>query len=303
MFEVRDGALISRRTGQTALVEKGPDGFSMVRLMVDGRMRRLAVARVAWAIQFGAWSTGIVRLRSDGGGYGADNLIETRRGQNPYAVGQASLIKRAERDLSLLAALAGNPGATVPTLSRLAGMGPTCACLRLAALADKGWCAGPKCDARARWDLTPAGKALAVAGRPLLDDLDRDLLSTLAAASMGAVKLARRAGVCPPTVRRRAGQLAKRGLVFADPRKFYSITPVGIEALGPDAAKPPPRWLDPGRISAASAKDVTGRTFIPEATAATRSNAGKLARAAAKRNRSTPFNGGGYFERGMAEAS
>jgi hypothetical protein len=49
-------------------------------------------------------------------------------------------------------------------------------------------------------------------------------------------------------------------------------------------------------------KDVLSRTFVPEVTSAQRSQCGKLARAAAKRNRSTPFNGGGFFEP-MAEAS
>ena len=123
MFEVRDGALISLRTGEPALVEKCASGFPMVRVMVSGQMRRFAVARVARAIQFGAWPKSIVRLRSDGGGYGSDNLIEVQRGQNPYSVGQASLIKRADRDAKLLQAMASAPGATVPTLSRLVGMG------------------------------------------------------------------------------------------------------------------------------------------------------------------------------------
>jgi hypothetical protein len=180
MFEVRDGALISRRTGETALVEKGIDGFPMVRLMVEGQIRRFAVARVAWTVQFGAWPKGIVRLQSDGGGYGGDNLIETRRSQNPFAVGRASLIKRAERDAGLLQAMARSPGATVPTLSRLAGVGATCACVRLSKLADRGLCTGPKCDARARWDLTPAGQALAGDAIPVLDDRDRQVLAELA---------------------------------------------------------------------------------------------------------------------------
>jgi DNA-binding IclR family transcriptional regulator len=256
MFEVRDGALISRRTGETALVEKGIDGFPMVRLMVEGQIRRFAVARVAWTVQFGAWPKGIVRLQSDGGGYGGDNLIETRRGQNPFAVGRASLIKRAERDASLLQALARSPGATVPTLSRLAGVGATCACVRLSKLADRGLCVGPKCDARARWDLTPAGRELALSANPVvvLDDLDRQVLAALALTSMGTVKLARRVEVCPMTIRRRVRLLAQQGLVFADPRKFFSITPAGLAAL-PDAPK---RWVDQDRLRAS--KDVQARS-------------------------------------------
>jgi DNA-binding transcriptional ArsR family regulator len=257
MFEVRDGALISRRTGETALVEKGIDGYPMIRLMVEGQIRRFAIARVAWVVQFGAWPKGIIRLRSDAGGYSGDNLIETRRGQNPFAVGRASLIKRAERDASLLQAMARSPGATVPTLSRLAGVGATCACVRLSALADRGLCVGPKCDARARWDLTPAGRALAAATHPVvLDDRDRQVLSALAVVGMGITKLSRRSQLSPQTIRRRLRLLVERGLVFADPRKFFSITHAGLAAL-PDAPK---RWVNSGVISAVSARDVVTRS-------------------------------------------
>ena len=117
----------------------------------------------------------------------------------------------------------------------------------------------------------------------------------------GMCVLSRRLGTCLLTAKRRANALAERGLLIADVRRFFSITPEGIEALGPDAAKPTP-WVRVEAVAASTAKDVRDRVYIPEATAAQRSNSGKLARAAAKRNRSTPFNGGGYFERGMAEA-
>jgi hypothetical protein len=265
MFEVRNGALISRRTGETALVEKEIDGFQMVRLMVEGQIRRFAVARVAWVVCFGAWPKGIIRLRSDDGGYGGDNLVEVRRGQNPFAVGRAGLIKRAERDASLLLALARSPGATVPTLSRLAGVGATCACVRLSKLADRGLCVGPKCDARARWDLTPAGKALAAqASVVLLDDRDRQVLAALALTSMGVSKLARRVEVCPPTtIRRRVRLLVERGLVLADPRKFFSITDAGRAALGPDMPKRPAPWVKVEAVSAARARDVRTRLQHP----------------------------------------
>jgi hypothetical protein len=145
----------------------------------------------------------------------------------------------------------------VPTLSRLAGVGATCACVRLSKLADRGLCVGPKCDARARWDLTPAGKALAAVANPVvLDDRDRQVLAALAVTAMGVSKLARRVGICPMTVKRRLHILAERGLAYADPRKFFSLTPDGVAALG-DAPK---RWLDLDRLRASTAKDVQARS-------------------------------------------
>jgi hypothetical protein len=69
------------------------------------------------------------------------------------------------------------------------------------------------------------------------------------------------------TAKRRTRLLAERGLVIADPRKFFAVTPAGIEALGPDA-QPPPRWVNVAAISAASAKDVRERLYVSDITAA-----------------------------------
>jgi hypothetical protein len=111
----------------------------------------------------------------------------------------------------------------------------------------------------------------------------------LRSASMGPVRLSRRLGVCLLTAKRRGRLLAEKGLLIADARKFYSITPAGIEALGPDA-QPPPRWVNVAAISAAAAKDVCERTYLDDRAQAERSRPGKMARAAAKLNRSLPFN-------------
>ena len=77
------------------------------------------------------------------------------------------------------------PGSTLPILSRLAGTSTPCTCHRLGALSDAGLCSGPKCDPRARWELSAAGKALlASAADPVtLDHLERDLLTVLAGSS------------------------------------------------------------------------------------------------------------------------
>jgi hypothetical protein len=65
------------------------------------------------------------------------------------------------------AALAEQQGAlTVPQLSQSVGQSAPCCCVRLAKLEARGLVCGPRCDARKRWDLTPAGKALAAASAP-----------------------------------------------------------------------------------------------------------------------------------------
>ena len=53
--------------------------------------------------------------------------------------------------------------------------------------------------------------------------------------------------------------MVARGLVFADPRKFFSITDEGRAALGPNNAPRPAPWLRPEQVSAAVAKDVLQR--------------------------------------------
>jgi hypothetical protein len=122
----------------------------------------------------------------------------------------------------------------------------------------------------------------------LLDDTDRLILSTLAKAAMAPARLGRRIGTCEMTAKRRARLLAARGLLFAEDRRFYSLTDAGREALGPDAPKPTP-WVRVEAISAASSKDVQERRYVDDATSAERSRRGKMARASAKANGSIPF--------------
>lgn len=71
--------------------------------------------------------------------------------------------------------------------------------------------------------------------------------------------MSRRCSISEPTAKRRARMLAQRGLVIIDPRRFFEISAAGLEALGPSAA-PPPRWVDPMRISAAAGRDVAARS-------------------------------------------
>jgi hypothetical protein len=129
----------------------------------------------------------------------------------------------------------------------------------------------------------------------VLDQRDRQILAALALTSMGNVKLARRVEVCPMTIRRRVRLLVERGLVFADPRKFYAITPTGIAALGDAAPQKPAPWVKVEAVSAANASDVRTRLQHPndDRTAAERSRQGSEARQKAlqttQANKTAPF--------------
>ena len=309
-FCVRDGCLVHRQSKRTDIVGE-PAGFAVngrpvVRVQHMGKTRRIGLLRAAWAISTGAYPAGEVVPR-DGDHWNASpanlTLVPHCSHKPQAAAGRASsLVRRQEADRALLAALAAHGGASIAQLSRITLTSESRVSTKLGKLAVQGLATSPQCVPGRSWMLTDQGRAVAMEERPLLDDADRQILAVLHCSPMGHVRLSRRIGVCLLTAKRRASFLAERGLVIADIRKFYSITSQGIEALGPKS-QPPSRWIRVEAISAAAAKDVAERTTIPEATAAQRSNSGKLARAAAKRNRSTPFNGGGFFERGMAEAS
>ena len=114
----------------------------------------------------------------------------------------------------------------------------------------------------------------------VLDGLDRRILAALAQTGMGTLKLARRVEVCPMTVKRRVGLLIERGLVFADPRRFFAITGTGRAALG--AAAPPRQpWVKVEAISAALSRDVQSRSPTDDRTAAQRSAHATMAAAKA----------------------
>ena len=172
----------------------GPDGKPMVRIQYGGKTRRVALLRVAWIVATGELPHGVVRPR-DGDEWNASegNLIVVKCGGNSFAIGKSSLKHRAEIDSALIKTLAGHLGSTLPQLSRLTGSSASCCCTRLGKLADMGLTCGPKCDARVRWDLTPAGQALAAAALPPIDDRDRQVLAALSVTGMGVTKLARRA--------------------------------------------------------------------------------------------------------------
>ena len=267
-FAVRqDGTLVRRDHHVAALAHEpatfvGPGNRLMVRVTVNGKIRRIAATRIAWALATGQWPKGVVRARN---GIDDDlrfeNLILTERGPRPFtksAGGKASsLERRAKTTTTLIRTLSEHPGSTVPQLSRLVGSSAPCVCTRLSKLADMGFCVGPKCDARARWDLTPQGRALAASAIPPLDNLDKRILAALVVVPMRLMALAHRIEVCRLTMRRRIEGLIERGLAAAQDGKF-SITAAGVQALGPDAPQRQP-WVNLERVRASTAKDVVAR--------------------------------------------
>jgi Winged helix-turn-helix DNA-binding len=237
----------------------------------------------------GSWPAGVVRARNgDDDDLRPENLILTKAGPRPFDIGKggeaSSLARRAEITTRLISALSTNPGATVPMLSRLVGSPASCICTRLGKLSDMGLTCGPRCDARARWELTAAGKDFASASSPLvIDDLDREILSMIAGAPLRQLELARRVGVASLTIKRRVTRLIDAGMVAADRDRRFRISGAGVSALGgPPAPKPVERWIDHTRISAANSKDVIERVVhrpFDDRTSAMRSAHGTMAAA------------------------
>lgn len=270
-FQVRqDGCLIRRECHVAALAHEpatfvGPNGRLMVRVYVNGAIRRVAASRIAWALATGNWPKGVVRHRNgDDRECRQENLLLTRHGRDPFGAisnkhskgGRASsLAERRARTTTLVRTLADHPGATVAQISRLVGSSASCTCTRLGKLSDMGLTCGPKCDARARWDLTPAGRDLAASAIPPLDDTDRRILMIIVRSPLRQLELARRLSICSLTAKRRLGLLIERGLAEAQNGKF-NATERGVAALGPDT---PRRWVNLELISAARAKDVLER--------------------------------------------
>jgi predicted transcriptional regulator len=197
-----------------------------------------------------------------------ENLIVTRHGRDPFGVvsskhskgGKASsLDHRAKTTTTLLQTLAEHPGATVPMLSRLVGSSASCTCTRLGKLSDAGLCIGPKCDARARWDLSQKGRELAARTIVVLDDLDHDILRIIARSQTKLMKIVAQTGVCRLTARRRVNLMVERKLIESDGRRF-NITDEGRKALG-DAAPQP--WARPEPVAASLSRDVRTRLQHP----------------------------------------
>ena len=256
----QDGRVIRRDHRLAALAHEpagycGPDGKLMVGVAYQGRIRRIALLRLAYVLAFDQWPKGQVQPRDgDEWNGAASNLSVIRRGQNPSAVGASSLEQRDKTAMTLINALADHPGASVARLGEIIGLSESGACTRLTKLARKGLTISPQCVPGRAWALTGAGKAL-VNGQPLIDDRDKGILMACARAAHGLMALVRVTGSCRLTMRRRIDRLIERGLIETQDGR-YAITDHGRAALGDAAPKP---WLTPAAVAASLAKDVTER--------------------------------------------
>jgi hypothetical protein len=278
-YSIRQDGVITRRdchvpalSGEPATF-RGPGNQLLVRVYVNGKIRRLSATRIAWAVHTGAWPPkgSVVRCRNGvDDDLRAENLILTPANRDPFGSitskhsegGRASsLQERQARDVVLLIALAANGGETLPQLSRLVGSSESCVCIRLERLAEHGLTCSPKCQAHVRWQLSQAGRELVATGRPvIIDDTDRDILTMIASAPMRQLELARRVGVASLTIKRRITRLIDAGMAAIDRERRFRISGVGVTALGgASPPKPPAPWVKVSGISAASAKDVQER--------------------------------------------
>jgi hypothetical protein len=295
----QDGMLIHRESKRSDLIGE-PAGFAVnghpvVRVEYSGRTRRVGLMRAAWIVVHNAYPLGAVRPRDGDRWNCAPGNLEVV-GSGPCRAdrsrgGRASSLEhRAALDQILLRALAEHEAPSIAHLANVIEASEAVTSTKLGKLAARGLAESPRCCPGRSWALTGAGRALVVSERPLIDDLDHDILGALAAASMGAMRqlgLSRRCGVCSLTIKRRIASLAERGLVSVIGPQFR-ITDAGRQAL--PEAQPPSRWIRIEAISAAAAKDVRDRAHVSDITAAQRSEYSKLARASAKKNGSQPFN-------------
>jgi DNA-binding Lrp family transcriptional regulator len=298
----QDGSLVRRQCHIDALSGEpatfiGPNGKRMARISVQGKVRRIAAPRIAWALHYREWPTGpVLPKNGDASDLRADNLVQTRHGAHqPQANGgrASSLERRQAANATLLNALATQAEPSLARLSEIIGLSEGRVSTRLSRLERQGLCEGPHCVPGRSWMLTEAGRAaVAIPNSVVIDDLNKRLLAALVHAPMRQLVLSRRVGVCSLTVRRRAELLIGRGLVRRDAAKRFSITDEGRKALG-DAV--PPRWVRLEAVSAALAKDVAERLKHPHAdqTAAQRSAQASKAHAKAlayRTNKSQLFN-------------
>ena len=223
------------------------NGSLFVRLQWRGRTRRMSALRVAWILATGAHPVGVVEARN---GNEADlspaNLIERSRGWRRF--GGLSRAQRRASDAAVLAAMRDDPNASIAQLSALVGSDTPCVCRRLVKLAEAGLTCGPMCVPSLRWHLTGKGAEIAASERPMLDDLDRDILRTIAQRDhIAAASVARRVEGKEMTARRRLRSLAERGLVING--DGYSLTEAGRALVG--SAEPQTLASSPTSSSAA----------------------------------------------------
>jgi hypothetical protein len=289
-FDLIDGKLVRRACRIGALNGEpatfaGPKGVLMVRLTHDGRIRRVVAAKCAWMLATGARPTGAVKTKNGADDLHLENLVIVPHcAHQPHAKGgrNTSLIRRRDADRTLLAALADHPHASIADLSRLTDRSEARTSAHLGKLAEKGLTASPMCVPGRSWALTERGLAVAMDERPLVDDLDCDVLATLARSPMRQLQLARVVGCCSLTAKRRLHALVERGLICPSARTGYVVTEEGRRALGDDAPTRREPWVKVEAVSAALSRDVRERSPNDDRTSWERSrhSSGAAAKAA-----------------------
>jgi hypothetical protein len=170
-----DTARFNNQRAREPAGQRGPNGRLMVSFKFDGHLKRIAASRVAWLLATGSWPAGVVRARNgDDDDLRAENLILVKAGPRPFDVGKggeaSSLVHRAKITATLIGTLAEHPGSTVPQLSQFVGLSAPCVCTRLGKLSDAGLTCGPKCYARAHWDLNqPNGRRRSIQMKMKMD--------------------------------------------------------------------------------------------------------------------------------------
>jgi predicted ArsR family transcriptional regulator len=280
-FALRQDGQIVRRTCRIAALAhepagyRGADGKLMVGVAYQGRVRRIALLRIAHVVAFDEWPKGQVQpIDGDEWNGAPENLRVIRRAQNPASVGASSLERRQAVDAALLVALAGHPDASVARLGELVGLSESGASTRLTKLERRGLTQSPQCVPGRWWALTAQGRAIA-AGRPIIDDLDREFLRIVARSPSRLTALKLWTGSCALTVRRRLDRLAERGLVVESDGRF-GITDRGRSLLGDQC---PSKWVKPEVVAASLAKDVTERRSLDVMSRSEAARLGGLARA------------------------
>ena len=284
-FELRqDGTMVRSASArgdlahEPAIYDNG-DGVSRVRFTFKGKRRTMNAARVASILHEGVHPKGQVETIAAPNDFRLSNLRcvpRLRHKPNAEASRQSALVARRDADLRLLTALASREHPSVAELARDVGLSKGPVSKRLSGLEARELAEGPRCCPARSWLITAKGRELVAAGRAPLDHLDMAILATLAATPMVGARLASRCAVSEPTAQRRARLLVQRGLVVSDPRRFFSITQAGREALGDIVPRREP-WLRPEAVSAALSRDVVERRPVDDRTREQRSQHASLA--------------------------
>jgi hypothetical protein len=162
----QDGSLLRRRCHIEALSGEpatfiGPSGKRMVRIGVQGKVRRIAASRIAWALHYREWPSGPVRPKNgDPDDLRADNLVHTRHGAHrPNAAGgrASSLERRHATNAALLRALAERASPTLAELSQAVGLSEGRVSTRLEQVAGAGLDDQPHVRARTELGVDRAG--------------------------------------------------------------------------------------------------------------------------------------------------